>query len=273
MPTIASLASRRSVAHEPVDTKGRSFQSQSARRMHIPHRASMALWPVDADQHLAEAAKRRATIRASHPSRRLRRVVGSIPCPSAPNQSRTPSLDALLDSWIASVLPLLLRNARQRHTRDTCDNGREVIFADNSVANWALALALSGQVTDFRRGRATTSRPTCRCEAHVPLSFVARGPAMHGDLNRAGWKVCHIDPFPTASGTRWATYRWKGSVSAVCVAAERIRHSEVDRWCGRTARSCGGGTCLRAQTKTAFARCGVSGCRARCGPGPACPNR
>ena len=122
----------------------------------------MALWPVDADQHLAEAAKRRATIRASHPSRRLRRVVGSIPCPSAPNQSRTPSLDALLDSWIASVLPLLLRNARQRHTRDTCDNGREVIFADNSVE-------LGAGTRAFWTGNGLSSWTSDNIEAHVPL--------------------------------------------------------------------------------------------------------
>ncbi len=101
-----------------------------------------------------------------------------------PTEAALQAWDTFLNSWIASGLPLVLR----RHERDACSNGREVIFADNTPANWAFGLALEGVVPDLSSWTSDT------IENHVPLSLIARLPGVRRDLNKAGWKVCHIEP-------------------------------------------------------------------------------
>ena len=94
--------------------------------------------------------------------------------------------DEVLDEWIAtSSLPLVIRDARRRGEQAVCSDGRTVLFCDNSPANWSLRLALAGQAPDIRAWN--------DIREHVPLTFLSKGPAGRRDLNRLGWKICHIE--------------------------------------------------------------------------------
>ena len=106
-----------------------------------------------------------------------------------PEQSVLRRWEHVLDDWIADPnLPLVIRDSRRRGERATCSNGREVVFGDNSPANWSFGLALAGQVPDIRSWTGG-SLPD-----HVPLTFLTKGPAGKRDLNKSGWKICHIEP-------------------------------------------------------------------------------
>lgn len=96
--------------------------------------------------------------------------------------------DALLEGWVASELPLVLRDQGRRGQTVLHERGRPLLFGDNSPANWAFGLALRGEVPTIEALRA---RPLGEI---VPLSFLSRGEAAKRNLNKAGWKVCHIDP-------------------------------------------------------------------------------
>lgn len=96
--------------------------------------------------------------------------------------------DRFLAAWLSSDLPLVLRDSRRRGERLVCASGRAIIFADNTPANWVFHLALEGVIPDL----ALWSEETL--PAHVPLTFLTKGTNARRDLNKAGWKVCHIDP-------------------------------------------------------------------------------
>ena len=106
-----------------------------------------------------------------------------------PEQSVLRRWEHVLDDWIADPsLPLVIRGSGRRGERATCSNGREVVFSDNSPANWSFGLALAGQVPDIRSWT-SSSLPD-----RVPLTFLTKGPAGKRDLNKSGWKICHIEP-------------------------------------------------------------------------------
>ena len=94
--------------------------------------------------------------------------------------------DEVLDDWIATPsLPLVTRDSRRRGEQADCSDGRIVLFCDNSPANWSLRLALAGQAPDIRAWNDVREHP--------PLTFLSREPAGRRDLNRSGWKICHIE--------------------------------------------------------------------------------
>ena len=113
----------------------------------------------------------------------------------------------LLNDWIADdFLPLLIRKSslvggsELRHA-----SGRKIIPTDNSPAQWACGLALRGKV------------PTI-AEIHdgfvkdkIPVSFAHKKNereerryhctlGKHG-INKAGWKLCHVNPVGQKSRT------------------------------------------------------------------------
>jgi hypothetical protein len=98
------------------------------------------------------------------------------------------SFDEVLQRWLASDLPLILRDGGRRGKVFQHVSGRDLFFGDNSPANWSFALALAGAVPDL----AAISRETLH--ERVPLTFTSRGEAAKRDLNKAGWKICHIAP-------------------------------------------------------------------------------
>lgn len=95
--------------------------------------------------------------------------------------------DEFLDAWLKSDLPLVLRDGGRRGTTIICSNGRSVIFSDNSPASWAFHRALAGSVPEIADWRAHNIRD------FVPVNFIGRR-APRDDLNRIGWKICHIEP-------------------------------------------------------------------------------
>jgi hypothetical protein len=103
-----------------------------------------------------------------------------------PSEDSLKRWDELLASWLSSDLPLILRDSRRRGERLVCASGRGIIFADNTPANWIFHLALEGVVPDITSWRSET------LASHVPLTFLTKGANARRDLNKAGWKVCHI---------------------------------------------------------------------------------
>lgn len=96
--------------------------------------------------------------------------------------------DELLDDWIMNPdLPLVIRDSRRRGKRAVSGNGREVVFSDNSPANWSFGSALAGHAPDIHAWNKGN------IQNHVPLTFVSKGPAGKRDLNKLGWKICHIE--------------------------------------------------------------------------------
>lgn len=96
--------------------------------------------------------------------------------------------DTLLQAWLASDLPLILRDGRRRGEWLETHGGRRVVFGDNTPANWAFGLALAGETPGLEAVAAAG------VQSFVPLTFLTKGSAAKRDLNKAGWKVCHIDP-------------------------------------------------------------------------------
>ena len=97
--------------------------------------------------------------------------------------------DDLLDEWIDnSNLPLIFRSSGNRGKHTTCSNGRRIVFSDNSPANWSLGLSLEDEIPNIRLLNGN------KIQDYVPLTFVAKIPGVKRDLNKFGWKVCHIDP-------------------------------------------------------------------------------
>jgi len=94
--------------------------------------------------------------------------------------------DDALNLWLHSELPLILRDSRQRGKEAFCSNGRKVIFADNTPANWVLELALEGKCPDIAAWTADNMI------AQIPLTILTKGEIGKRKLNKAGWKICHI---------------------------------------------------------------------------------
>ena len=95
--------------------------------------------------------------------------------------------DEFLNGWLKSDLPLVLRDGGKRGSTSVCSNGRLVIFSDNSPASWAFRLALKGEVPNIAAWSADDVRD------FVPVNFIRRR-TPKDDLNRIGWKICHVEP-------------------------------------------------------------------------------
>jgi hypothetical protein len=101
-----------------------------------------------------------------------------------PTQSTLRAWDEQLEAWIKSTnLPLLWRKDKRKGETINCSNGRYITFSDNSPATWAYGLALRGEVPSI------TSWTTDDI-LKIPVKFIK----MKDDLNRRGWKICHIKP-------------------------------------------------------------------------------
>ena len=106
-----------------------------------------------------------------------------------PSKNALNKWDRLLKLWVGKKdLPLLMRKSGRRGEADICSNGRKVLFTDNSPANWALGLALNGTVPSIGSWSETDVR------SNVPFEFTKKQGFKLIDLNKAGWKICHIEP-------------------------------------------------------------------------------
>jgi hypothetical protein len=115
--------------------------------------------------------------------------------------------DALLESWKNSSLPIIVRKSGLvRGSTLEHHEGRTVIVADNSPAHWSFSQAYSGQMptlSDIRK----------LLEQHqIPFSYARktaeREKVTHGctlasadNVNKRGWKLCHMDGIGLATRT------------------------------------------------------------------------
>ncbi len=116
--------------------------------------------------------------------------------------------DELIDAWVDSDLPLVVRkSSRVRGEMIVHSDGRSIILADNSPAQWAFMRAFQSftySLDDIRRQLESDT---------IPFAFAAKrsekpqmkykGTLLAADnLNKRGWKLCHIDGVGLRSATR-----------------------------------------------------------------------
>jgi hypothetical protein len=107
--------------------------------------------------------------------------------------------DTLIEAWLESDLPLVVRKgggvrgAELRH-----ESGRRLIVADNSPAQWAFSRAFEGDTYDVNGIRLLLDRD------EIPFAFASktteksrmryrRTLSARDNVNKHGWKLCHID--------------------------------------------------------------------------------
>lgn len=109
--------------------------------------------------------------------------------------------DELLAQWQEdTTLPLLVRKASSavRGSELTHSTGRPIVPTDNSPAQWSCSLALQGIVPTVEDIRSAFAND------NLPVSFAHKKHekdkrryhctlGKHG-VNKAGWKLCHVEP-------------------------------------------------------------------------------
>lgn len=107
--------------------------------------------------------------------------------------------NALIEAWIQSDLPIVIRKgggirgAELRHR-----SGRRLIVADNSPAQWAFTRAYEGEMHDVQSIRLLLQRD------EIPFAFATKAAekakmtykrtlSARDNVNKRGWKLCHID--------------------------------------------------------------------------------
>jgi hypothetical protein len=121
--------------------------------------------------------------------------------------------DELIDAWAESDLPLVVRKSSGlRGGTIAHSGGRSIIAADNSPAQWAFLRAFQSLTYSFdeikeqlERGRITSELTT----NNSPKSKVQnKGTLSAADnLNKRGWKLCHIDGVGLRSATRLEDFK------------------------------------------------------------------
>jgi hypothetical protein len=107
--------------------------------------------------------------------------------------------DELVDAWADSDLPIVVRKSSGvRGGTITHSDGRTIILADNSPAQWAFMRAFQGFLysldeirNQLENGKIPFAFATKRSEK--PLMTYRATLAAADNLNKRGWKLCHID--------------------------------------------------------------------------------
>jgi hypothetical protein len=115
--------------------------------------------------------------------------------------------EVLIKQWVESCeVPLFVRkHQNNRGARIKHQSGRVVVPADNGPAHWAISLALEGicpTLDEIRRliseGRIPVAMIVKKVEV-ATFSFQQGLPPL--GVNKAGWKVCHIERVALGSRT------------------------------------------------------------------------
>lgn len=135
-----------------------------------------------------------------------RRWARSDLCPSVePEVERAWS--RLLDAWVSDPeLPLLVRkNSLVRGSEVLHTTGRKIVPCDNAPAQWACNLAVRGVVPTVAEIKAGFGNNA------IPVSFAHKANEKElrkyhctlgqFSVNKAGWKLCHINPVGLNSRT------------------------------------------------------------------------
>lgn len=116
--------------------------------------------------------------------------------------------EALIDAWADSDLPLIIRKSSGvRGGAITHSGGRTIILADNSPAQWAFMRAFQGFLysldnirEQLENGKIPFAFATKRSEKSQMKYTATLSSA--DNLNKRGWKLCHIDGVGLRSATR-----------------------------------------------------------------------
>jgi hypothetical protein len=104
--------------------------------------------------------------------------------------------DRLITAWVESPeMPLLIRKSSRAGEIVSHSSGRSLLFVDNSPAHWCLSCALMG-------GRPTLEQIQLDLERGAfPVAMVPKNVTRYRgtqsrmnmpNLNKLGWKVCHV---------------------------------------------------------------------------------
>jgi hypothetical protein len=106
--------------------------------------------------------------------------------------------DALLDEWVSSDLPLIVRKGGGvRGSVIVHGAGRKIVISDNSPAQWAFNRAFARHfytLTDIRGFIDSDTIPHCFATkiAEKPLMSYKCTLSSFDKINKLGWKLCHI---------------------------------------------------------------------------------
>jgi hypothetical protein len=107
--------------------------------------------------------------------------------------------DRLVDEWIQDrTVPIFVRKSNGRGSKISHKEGRTIILTDNTPANWSFSMAYKGYSPDLNDIKDLIDKNK------IPIVFAYRvedkGKLVVTeylrkdiDLNKKGWKVCHID--------------------------------------------------------------------------------
>lgn len=118
--------------------------------------------------------------------------------------------DNLLAEWSRSDLPLVIRkNGGVRGSAIVHTSGRELIVADNSPAQWAFARAHGGHtysLSDIRRMLSNDAIPFTFATkaAEKPLMKYRCTLSARENVNKCGWKLCHMEAIGLSTSTALA---------------------------------------------------------------------
>jgi hypothetical protein len=107
--------------------------------------------------------------------------------------------DAMIEGWIESDLPLIVRKASGvRGAELRHETGRRLVVSDNSPAQWAFARAFEGATYDVDGVRLLLERdeiPVALATKSAEKSMMKykRTLTARDNVNQRGWKLCHIE--------------------------------------------------------------------------------
>jgi hypothetical protein len=116
--------------------------------------------------------------------------------------------DELIDQWADSDLPLVVRKGSGvRGATVTHSSGRSIVIADNSPAQWAFMRAFKGFTYSLDQIRSQLESDK------IPFAFATKRSeksqmkykgtlSADDNLNKRGWKLCHIDGVGLRSAIR-----------------------------------------------------------------------
>ena len=117
------------------------------------------------------------------------------------------SWDDLIDQWAASDLPLVIRKSGNiRGAAILHTTGREIVLADNSPAQWAFMRAYAGHsysLSDISEMLARDVIPFAYATKSAEKAQMKFRCTLAGvdNVNKCGWKLCHVDDIGLSTRT------------------------------------------------------------------------
>jgi hypothetical protein len=117
------------------------------------------------------------------------------------------SWEHLLAEWVNSDLPLVIRKSGGvRGAASVHSSGRELVVADNSLAQWAFGQAFAGRVFTVESIRKLLA------DDAIPFTFATKSAekvhmkykctlSPKDNVNKCGWKLCHIEEIGLSTRT------------------------------------------------------------------------